>query len=178
MPSPGKFLHATLAGALILVFSAPVALAWRDSPDPGEDANAVCKLEPEAQCTQAIRIGLQAPGVDMNHASMANMRLDESNLKGANLEGAILQLANLRGANLEGANLSRTHLHAVNLRGANLRGASLRGANLLDADLTGADLTGADLVGTILIQAKFGNATWSDGRICAADSVGRCGYKF
>ncbi len=165
-------LCAVLAAAAGL--AAPDAGAWSDKVSSADDANSICKLEPEAQCTQAIRIGLQAPGLDMNHASMANMRLDEANLKGGNFEAASLQLANLYKANLEGANLHRTHLHAVNLRGANLKNADLRGANLLDADLAGADLSGADLTGAILIQAKFDKAVWTDGRICAAGSVGGC----
>ncbi len=161
-------------GLLFLLMVAWGAQAWAWSDKIKEDSNTVCRLEPEAQCTQAVRIGLQAPGLDMHDASMPNMRLDKANLARANLSGSILQLANLRGANLSGANLERTHLHGVNLRGANLRDANLRGANLLDADLTGADLTGADVTGAIFIAATLNNAVWIDGRICAQGSVSDC----
>jgi len=158
----------------MVVTSTERAWAWSDKISANEDSNTVCRLEPEAQCTQAVRIGLQAPGLDMHDASMPNMRLDQANLKGANLSGAIMQLANLRGANLAGANLERTHLHGVNLQGAVLRGANLRRANLLDANLRGADLSGADVTDAILIAATLDDALWIDGRICAKGSVGAC----
>jgi len=47
---------------------------------------------------------------------------------------------------------------------ANLSGASLVNANLKGAILDGADLRYADLSG----------ATWMNGSICAADSIGQC----
>ena len=47
-------------------------------------------------------------------------------------------------------------------------------ANFLDADLSGANLRGANLQGAILIQAKLSGATWTDGRVCAEGSVGKC----
>ena len=65
-------------------------------------------------------------------------------------------------------------MHAVNLQNANLMLANLKGVSLLDADLRGANLRGANLTGTILIKARFGGATWVDGRICAPESVGKC----
>lgn len=159
---------------LIFTFISHAALGWTDDIDSLPNINTLCKPEPEAQCTQAVRVGLQAPGVNWRDSSMAQMRLDGANLQGANLSGSILQLANLKGANLMLANLKGAHLHAVNMQGSNLTMANLSGANLLDADLTGANLLGANLQKTILIQAKFGGATWTDGRICAEGSVGEC----
>jgi uncharacterized protein YjbI with pentapeptide repeats len=159
---------------LLTIFFMPGANAWTDKIETLKDVNSYCKLEPESQCTSAVRIGLQAPGVDMHNASMASMRLDGANLQRANLSYAILQLANLKGANLMLANLEGAHLHAVNLRGANLMMANLRKVSLLDADLSGANLRGANLTGAILLKARFDNATWTDGRICAANSIGEC----
>ena len=52
--------------------------------------------------------------------------------------------------------------------------ANMQKVNLLDADLSGANLQGANLNGAILIKAKFDGATWTDGRICAKGSIGRC----
>ncbi|TVO71915.1 MAG: pentapeptide repeat-containing protein [Sedimenticola selenatireducens] len=151
------------------------ANAWRsDIETSGRIKNTTCKYEPEAQCSWAVRIGAQIPGVDMHEASMASMRLDNANLQGANLSRAVLHLANLQGANLMLSNLEHATLHAVNLQNANMMLANLKGANFLDADLSGANLRGANLEGAILIAAKLDGATWTDGRVCAAGSKGEC----
>ncbi len=158
----------------IPLFSALPVQAWTDDIESLPNINTLCKLEPGAQCTQAVRIGLEAPGIDWHESSLVQMRLDGANLQGANLSRAIMHLSNLKGANLMLANLEGTHLHAANLRGTNLTMANLAGASLLDADLSGANLLGANLQKTILIQAKLGGATWPDGRVCAEGSVGEC----
>ncbi len=160
-----------------MALAAGVALnahAWTNEVDKLKDVNTLCKFEPEAQCSWAVRIGAKAPGVDMRDASMASMRLDKADLQGANLSGSILQLTSLEGANLMLANLERAHMHGTNLRNANLMMANLTGVNLLDADLTGANLRGAKLEGVILLKARLDNATWTDGRICAVGSIGEC----
>jgi len=148
--------------------------AWTDDLKSIKDVNSLCKLEPDAQCTQAVRIGLNAPGIDMHNASMSTMRLDNANLQRANLSYAILQLSNLKGANLMFANLEGAHMHAVNLENANLMMANMQKVNLMDANLTGANLQGANLTGAILVKTKFDNATWMDGRTCAVGSIGEC----
>lgn len=159
---------------ILLTVSISSVHAWTEKVEILDNANTLCKLEPAAQCTSAVRIGLEAPGVDMHDATMATMRLDGANLQGANLQRAILQLANLKGANLMMANLQGAHMHATNLQNANLMLANMQKVNLLDADLRGANLRGANLNGAILIQAKFDNATWTDGRVCGKGSVGEC----
>lgn len=161
---------ATLLATLYL----PAAIAWTDKVDTLDNANSLCKLEPDAQCTDAVRVGLNAPGLDMNHASMEKMRLDGANLQRANFSYAIMQLVNLKGADLMLANLEGAHMHAANLQEANLMLANMQKINLLDADLSGANLQGANLSGAILIKAKFDGATWTDGRICAPGSIGKC----
>lgn len=65
-------------------------------------------------------------------------------------------------------------LVGVDLRGAELIGTRLRHANLSHADLSRANLTQADLTGADLQGTRLGEAVWIDGRICAADSIGRC----
>lgn len=164
-----------LYSMIFVVLSAAAfnAGAWIDHPST-DIVPTTCKLEPESQCTQGVFIGLQAPGLDMHHASMPQIRLDGANLPRANLSDAIMQLANLSKANLTLGNLARAHLHAANLQHTNLLLADLRQVNLLDADLRGANLRGANLTGAILIKAKLGNAIWTDGRRCAAESVGEC----
>jgi len=156
-----------------MTYTQPVQ-AWTENVDSIKDVNTICKFEPETQCTSAVRIGINLAGVDMHNASMTTMRLDKANLQGANLSNAILQLSNFKEANMMFANLEGAHMHATNLQGTNLMMANMQKVNLLDADLRGANLKGANLQGAVLIQAKFGNATWTDGRICAADSVGEC----
>lgn len=163
-----------LALTVLACCNVAVVNAWTDDIESIKDVNTLCKLEPEAQCTSAVRIGIDAPGVDMHNASMTTMRLDNANLQRANLSHAILQLSNLKGANLMLANLTGAHMHGVNLVNANLSLANLSKANLMDANLSGANLRGANLSGTLLLKTKLDNATWTDGRVCAAGSIGEC----
>lgn len=168
--STTKLLTALALSTLL----SPAAFAWTDDISTLDDVNTKCKAEPEAQCTQAVRIGLEAAGVNWSDSSMVQMRLDGANLQGADFTRSILDLANLKGANLMLANLKNAHLHAVNLVDSNLMMANLEGTNFLDADLRGANLRGAKMHNTILIQANLSGATWSDGRICAEGSIGEC----
>lgn len=173
--NPTFLKHTSFAiFALILSSLSQYSMAWTENVDNIKDVNTICKFEPETQCTSSVRIGINLAGVDMHNASMTIMRLDKANLQGANLSNAILQLSNFKEANMMLANLEGAHMHATNLQGTNLMMANMKRVNLLDADLRGANLQGANLQGAILIQAKLGNATWTDGRVCAADSVGEC----
>ncbi|MCW9025449.1 MAG: pentapeptide repeat-containing protein [Gammaproteobacteria bacterium] len=166
----------TLQFALTVVLTGYLGLvsAWTDDLDKLKDVNTLCKFEPAAQCSWAVRVGAKAAGLDMHESSMASIRFDKADLSRSNLSYSILQLASLKGANLMMANLEGAHMHAVNLEGANLMMANLMKVNLLDANLTGANLRGANLTDAIIIKAKFDNATWTDGRICAVGSVGEC----
>lgn len=96
-----------------------------------------------------IKVGLQL------HAS----NCEAPPARGVNWSGCIKDDMLLVGADLHGAELVGTRLNR-----ANLRQADLRRANLAQAQLAGADLSGAQLEGAI----------WTDGRICAAASVGHC----
>src|SRR3569833_401566 len=96
-----------------------------------------------------------------------------------NWSNCTLDGAQLNGADLANAKLYSTHMTGANLRGANLVGANLRRARLVNAhleraDLSYADLAGAELSGVALGEAKLGNAIWSDGKVCAPESVGTC----
>ncbi len=150
------------------------ASAWTENITEGAYVNSVCKLEPEAQCSWAILVDVQAPGVDMHESSLASARLDRANLQRGNFSRSIFQLASLKQANLMLSNLEYAHMHGVNLQQANLMLANLTGASLFDADLSGANLRGANLQGAIIIKAKFDGATWTDGRKCAVGSIGKC----
>jgi len=166
-----KFALAALVLSLGL---ATTVQAWTDKIDKAHDINTRCKFEPEAQCTDAIRINAQIEGVDMRNSSMPKMRLDGANMKGINLEGSNMEIINLKGANLTFANLKRAQLHAANLQNANLMLADMSGATLVDADLSGANLRGAKITHTIFFQANLSKATWVDGRVCAEGSIGEC----
>jgi uncharacterized protein YjbI with pentapeptide repeats len=148
--------------------------AWTDDLDKLKDVNTLCKFEPAAQCSWAVRVGAKASGLDMHESSMASIRFDNADLSRSNLSYSILQLASLKGANLMMANLEGAHMHGVNLEGANLMMANLMKVNLLDANLMGANLRGANLTDAIIMKAKFDNATWTDGRTCAKGSIGEC----
>jgi len=167
-----RTIFATLV--TLLYCHATTAIAWTDDVDSLKDINTVCKLEPEAQCSSAIRIGLNAPGVDMNNSSMTTMRLDNANLVRANLSNSILQLTSLKGANLMLANLEGAHMHGVNLVKANLMMANMTKVNLMDAYLSNANLRGANLSGATLLKTKLDNAIWTDGRVCAVGFIGEC----
>ncbi len=105
-----------------------------------------------------------AERANFTNAYLADATLPRAILNGATLTGAIMPRASLKGAKLAGAKL-----YATGLRSADLSGADLSRAVLMAADLTGADLTGAILVG-----ADLTTATWTDGRVCAPESVGTC----
>ncbi len=169
-----SLLNLLLIGLLLFAGSITVALAWTENIPETAYVNTVCKLEPESQCSWAILIDVEAQGLDMHESSFASARLDRANLERTNFSRSIFQLASLKEANLMLSNLEHAHLHGVNLRNANLMLANLSGASLFDADLTGANLRGANLVGAILIKARFDQAIWTDGRICAAGSIGEC----
>lgn len=69
---------------------------------------------------------------------------------------------------------SYVSLQHAHLTGINLSGTDLRYTNLTHADLTNANLNRANLRGADLTGAHLGGATWTDGRTCAAGSVGTC----
>ena len=125
-----------------------------------------------------------SPGINLN-----DCKLDGRDFRGANLDGASLRGAHLLEARLDKARLSRADLSYAIAVGANLRQADLRSALLVGADLRLSDLTHANLAGADLryanladaslsvenlSNAQLGKAIWIDGRLCAAQSVGRC----
>lgn len=79
-----------------------------------------------------------------------------------------------RKVNWSGCNKEGELLVGADLRGAELLGTRLKGALLTYADLTQANLGQADLTDADLKGARLGNAVWTDGRVCSADSIGIC----
>lgn len=125
-----------------------------------------------------------APGVDWGNCSLEGVKLAGADLGAARIDNADLHGAQLRGADLSRANLAYSNLGTADLRYADLRSAILLGTGLRSADLSNAilenadlsyaDLRGAKLGGTRLQGARLGQAIWTDGRVCAAHSVGEC----
>lgn len=110
-------------------------------------------------------------GTYLNRATINGINLDGAALPGAQLNQVQAYQASFIGADFKGAQL--TH---ANLAQANFERADFTGANLSDADLRGSYLRGALIegVGATFARALLTGATWTDGRICGAESVGTC----
>ena len=146
-PSPTGNRRLAMMIALVAV-----ACLLAAAPDPPRGRVA-------AECAAPPGPGVVWTGCDRPRAALLAARLAGADLAFVNFEAAELGHADLRGARLVGARL----------RGAGLAYADLRGADLGHADLAGANLGRARLDGALL-----GATIWTDGRRCAAGSVGRC----
>ena len=170
-PPPGtevQYRYPVLMVAMVLVaFLAGYMLGDSETEVPGPD----CAAAPAAginwdNCNLS---GAQAAGADLANASIRNARLDGAQLAHARLTGARLDYSSLGISDLREADLRQAVLVGTVLRGADLRGAHLYKANLAYANLSGAQIEGADFRGALLDQA-----IWTDQRVCARGSVGRC----
>ena len=155
-----------LIGALALLALAGVGVSvWLGQSEEPIKAS----LNRAVDCAAAAGEGVNWSGCDKRGATLAgamlrNARLDKTRLEDARLAGAVLEYASAKRANLRNADL----------RGAKLTAADLAGADLSGADLAGANLRYAVLDGALLAGTRLDNAVWSDGRACAAGSVGGC----
>lgn len=167
--------RARPAGRVVFVTVAMLLLAlgagsWflRSPPDnAGIDCDAPAR--PGRVWDFCDKHGANLVAARLARASLRNTSFAGAVLRDADLRGAALAYANLAAADLAGADLSRADLKGAVLSGADLGRTRLRDANLRFADLSGADLSASDLTG-----ADLGNAIWSSGEICAAESRGRC----
>lgn len=80
-------------------------------------------------------------------------------LRGLNLRHARLAYLPLNNANLAGANLSRSELTRTDFGGATMNGVDLSHATLLRTNLTGARLECVDLAGSVLVDPRLRGAT-------------------
>ncbi|PIV88389.1 MAG: hypothetical protein COW48_06245 [Hydrogenophilales bacterium CG17_big_fil_post_rev_8_21_14_2_50_63_12] len=155
-----SFLIAPLA--LLLLGGIGVSVWWGQRP-------IKAALNQPVNCVAPANEGVNWSGCDKRGATLAgallrNARLDQTRLEDARLSGAVMEYASATGANLRNADLRGAKLAAVDLSGADLSGADLSGANLRHAALKGTRLDGT----------RLDQAVWSDGRACAAGSVGAC----
>ena len=82
---------------------------------------------------------------------------------------ANLYESNLQGANFEKSDFTSANLTRVNFIGSTLIEANFQNANLIEADLSSANISNANFDG-----ANLNNATWTDGKKCGSDSIGKC----
>ena len=129
---------------------------------------------PSSACSDPAASQVNWAGCDKNGAWLKGADLSNALLSKARFNAANLSDANLYYADLTGADLSFAKLQQTKLIGANLTSANLTYAELRDADLRYADLRGAKLEGATLLGARLDNAKWTDGRVCAAISMGDC----
>ena len=127
-----------------------------------------------ANLVNANLVNANLANANLTYADLTKTNLTKANLANAILANAFLPNTNLTNANLykvdlTGANLDRANLDSANLTNANLTNAFLYGANLTNANLTNANLTNADLY-----KVDLTGAIWTDGRICAANSISSC----
>jgi hypothetical protein len=161
LPASLLVVAAIAAGALFFVYVNPPeqqAVADCTAP-PGPQVNwSYCHLE-----------GVSLVGQVLNGADLSNARL-----VAADLSRADLRHARLAYAALSSARLAQTDLRGADLRGAVFARADLSGARLDGADLSYANLQGARIGRARLNAARLDRAIWTDGRVCAAGSVGEC----
>lgn len=157
-----------IAGVAILL--AGSLLFW--VTDRGEPPAApTCHLPPAPGVNWSY---CRMPGLDLQRADLSTALLRNTDLLGSRLDDARLVDADLRYADLRRARLDRADLRGANLTGAALQETVLIGVNLEAADLRYANLVGADLSGARLLGARLDRAVWTDGRVCAAGSIGSC----
>ncbi|MDA8384395.1 MAG: pentapeptide repeat-containing protein [Betaproteobacteria bacterium] len=125
-------------------------------------------------CAATPRDRVDWRGCDKAGAWLKGAALGSANLARMRLAGANLAFANLSYADLEKTDLSHADLRYARLRGADLAGANLAFAVFVGADLRNADFRGAALRGADMTGARLGRALWTDGKPCAAGSVGSC----
>ena len=127
-----------------------------------------------AACAQSASANVDWTRCDKGGTWLEGVDLTSAQLYGARFNAANLSHSNLTYANISGGDLSFANLAQAKLIGANLTSANLNYADLRNADLRYADLRNAKLEGASLLGARLDEATWVDGRSCAAISVGAC----
>ncbi|WP_455199358.1 pentapeptide repeat-containing protein [Kaarinaea lacus] len=181
------FLRGVMA---MLLIAGIVGGAWYYQPwEMLDSADCKAPAQPWVDWSNCLKEGVRLAATDLRGARMRNANLAGADLRGSQLGGADIAYTNLVGANLTGTEMSQAALVGANLRNADLSQAKLdkanlayavfQGANLTAADLTGADMSNADLKGAMITLAKLSetkldNAIWTDGKVCAAGSIGEC----
>ena len=99
-------------------------------------------------------------GINLQSASLDEIVLGKSEIKGAYFNLSSIQNGNLDGAILTGcdfsqANLSKSRVRNVDLSYSNLTKAKLKNMDLTSVNFEGANLTGANLEGSKILQTQL-----------------------
>jgi len=164
-----RLLSALIAVGVLLFLGLMVVVYQPATQVSGVGLECAQQARPGVNWSNCSFDGRGFARADLTGARMSNMRLSRADFSAALLDEADLSYSEMAVARLRDASLNGAVLIGASLRGADLAGAQLVGANLSYADLLGADLTG-----TNLRAATLDNAIWTDGRVCAPGSVGRC----
>lgn len=160
------FPLATIIIAVIVVIS--LAVMFTPSDEPVDiDCNAPADVGVVWDNCRLSNLSLVEG--ELNGASIKNADLSGGNFTSARMVKVDFSFSNLNKANFQSANLNNAVLVGVDMQSANLYSVSLRESDLSYADLRGANLKNADLT-----NALFSKTIWTDGKICAAGSVGEC----
>lgn len=157
-----------LATALALSVSLALALSLNHAND---------NVAPDCRALAARDINWDfcaKPRQQLGAKDLRGMSARNAQLSGTSLVNANLHRADFAYADLSSADFTLADARQVRLVGASLRKAVLNHARLTGADLSFADLSGASLIGVEMSAARLGNAIWTDGRVCARDSIGEC----
>ncbi len=167
----------TLRQVLIVVFKEAFPLARSQNKGSPHSLDATGIQLDHAYMAQADLNQAWMPKAFLRNAILVETKFSEAVLEGTNLNEADLSGADLSGAVLEGANLNEADLSRANLSGAvlwraDLSGANLSGTNLSGASFSGANLSGADLSGAGLIRAIFNETDLSSANLSGATLKG------
>ncbi|HVZ32337.1 MAG TPA: glycogen debranching protein GlgX [Polyangiaceae bacterium] len=103
--------------------------------------------------------------ISLNQSKISDGKLEEVELSGSDLSGAQLVDARMANAQLSRASLQETDLSGADLRQAQFRGANLNGVRMIGAMVTHADLRNAQLSGADLSGANLDTATLVDANL-------------
>ncbi len=131
--------------------------------------NCTTPAAPEVNWNNCLK-----PKIDLQNKDLTAMQLRNSQLIGSNLMNTRLNGADLAYADLRFTNLSYSQLQNSLLLGANLKQSDLSNADLTNADLSFADLRNANVGGSVLKNTRFDNAIWTNGQLCAINSIDQC----
>jgi hypothetical protein len=165
-----KWLGITLA--LVAVAALGVFVMWQSQIPEETPKLEITPPIPSCAATPAPKVNWS--GCDKSGTLLSGSDLSNANLSRTKFNSTDLSGSRLVSANLMQADLSYTTLNKANLSRANLTGANLNFAEMREADLSGANLRDANLADAVLDGAKLDGATWPDGRVCAANSIGQC----
>jgi len=156
-------LMTTFARGTLTCLTVAVLLSGCSSGESDSGAQSALGLAEESDQPPEESSGFWGPTLDVRVRTVGNCVVIGSRST-VFCPGADMRGGNLRGFNLTGANLA----------GANLSGANLSYVSAFEADFRGANLTGASVTGLQLGGADLSEAVWTDGRVCAAGSIGTC----